>query len=849
MHAGALRALEFGRIVEVIRGFAQTPAGDMRLASLHPAHAPAEVRAALAATVETVRFLDAGVIGFEAPAEFDVILDGLLVEGRPLEPPQLLALGQFLASVDATCSAIRRARGSLPILAAIANRAAAFVEEVADIRRKIDASGEVVDDASPELRRLRDRLRGQRARLRGTLESYLRGKDSAKYLQQQIVTDRHGRYVLVVRAEHRASIPGIVHGSSGSGASLYLEPLSTVEINIEIVELDQQEAEEVHRILLALTDRFRLRAEDLERTVDAATELDVLNARAQFSILVRGIAPAISSESRLELRGARHPLLIPAVRRRARSAAAPEEAAAHDDDERSSPEPRTPNSEYRAPKSEYRGPSPDRDPIPVDILLLPPVRVLVVTGPNTGGKTVALKTAGLLPLLAQSGLLIPVEEGSAIPVFRSVFADIGDEQSIANSLSTFSGHIANIVAMDAALELPALVLLDEAGAGTDPIEGGALAMSIIEQFRLRNAMVIATTHYEALKTYASTTEGATPAGFGFDPTTFAPTYRLNYGAPGSSLAFEIASRLGLPPAIIERARAHRSERESQLADHLARVEREMQALEQDRRAAGRDRQSLGDMASRLQAREHDLKNREDMLRRRMDQKIEERLREARREIDAVVGRLKARTETLAAQAERSARLIPTGETGGVRADARAAIDAIEDRLRRSGAPATAAAADAPPAPARPPAVGDRVLVGGLKVEGTVKSLGDRDAEVDVRGKRLRARVDELRVVAPAASAGARPVHVTIDVQPREGSLTELNLIGCNVDEALTRAEKFLDDAVLAEQRSVRVIHGYGTGQLRRAIADWLQTHPFVDRFGPAKSDQGGGGVTVVELKE
>ena len=328
-------------------------------------------------------------------------------------------------------------------------------------------------------------------------------------------------------------------------------------------------------------------------------------------------------------------------------------------------------------------PTPSR--FPSTSLLIPPVHVLVITGPNTGGKTVALKTAGLLPLLAQAGLLIPVADGSQIPVFQSVFADIGDEQSIAQSLSTFSGHIANIVAMDAALALPALVLLDEAGAGTDPIEGGALAMSIIEHFRMRGAMVIATTHYDALKTYASTTEGVTPAGFGFDPRTFAPTYRLNYGSPGSSLAFEIANRLGLPPSIIERARAHRSERESLLADHLARVERDMQSLEHERRLAARERQTLAEATAKLRAREEDLKNREEIMRKRLDQKIEERLREARREIDAVVGRLKARTETMATQAERAAaRLIPTGETGGARADARAALDAIEERLMNGG---------------------------------------------------------------------------------------------------------------------------------------------------------------------
>ena len=821
MHAGALRALEFDRIVEVIRGFAQTPQGEAHLGALEPATDPRAVASALAATSETVRFVAEAQIAVQAPSELEVILSGITVEGRPLEPLQLIALANFLTTVATTCGAIRRTRANFPLLSAIAERAAAFDREIADVLRKIDPAGEVVDDASPELRSIRDRLRRQRTRLRGTLESYLRGKDTSKYLQQQIVTDRHGRYVLVVRAEYRASIPGIVHGSSGSGASLYLEPLSTVEINNDIVALEEQEREEVRRILLALTDAFRSRTEDLDRTVDAAARLDVLNARARFSILVRGVEPKLAKDGRLELRAARHPLLIPAVRRRLQSEAA-------------------------APEGSSRT---EIDPVPVDILVIPPVNVLVITGPNTGGKTVALKTAGLLPLLAQAGLLIPVGEDSQVPVFRSIFADIGDEQSIAQSLSTFSGHIANIVAMDQALEVPALVLLDEAGAGTDPMEGGALAMAIIEHFRLRNAKLIATTHYDALKTYASTTEGVTPAGFGFDPTTFAPTYRLNYGSPGSSLAFEIANRLGLPASIIQRARAHRSERESQLADHLARVERDMRSLEHERRLAARERQTLADATAKLKSREDDLKNREEALRKKLDQKIEERLREARREIDAVVGRLKARTETMATQAERAAaRLIPTGESGGARADARAALDAIEDRLRRAAEGGVAAAA-VPAAPARPARVGDRVLVGALGLEGVVLSMQGRDAEVGVRGKRLRARIADLHVTSAGAPPAPAPVRVNVDLQPREGLLTELNLIGSTADDALVRLEKFLDDASMTEQRTVRVIHGFGTGQLRRAIGDWLRTHPSVASFNAAPPDKGGGGVTVVELKE
>lgn len=831
MHPGALRALEFDRIVSAVRGLAQTPMGAAHLAALEPSTDAATVARLLAATAETAGFLVDNRIALQAPPEFDEILDGLGVEGRPLEPLQLLAIASFLASVDATTNAIRRARMAFPILRGIADRTSSFTREITEIRSKIDPSGDVVDDASPQLKSIRERLRKQRARLRGTLESYLRGKDTAKYLQQQVVTDRNGRYVLVVRAEHRSAIPGIVHGSSGTGASLYLEPLSTVEINNDIVALEQQEKEEVHRILLALTDLFRGRGPELQATVEAATELDVLQAKANFSLMINGTQPAIATDRRLELRAARHPLLIPAVRQRLGDFSEPGSAAASAS---AQPAPRTPH--------------PGAGPVPVDILLLPPTSVLVITGPNTGGKTVALKTAGLLPLMAQAGLLIPVAEGSQIPVFKCVFADIGDDQSIAANLSTFSSHIRNIVEMNDALDLPALILLDEPGAGTDPMEGGALAMAIIDHFRRRGAMLVATTHYDSLKTYAATTDGVMPAGFGFDPQTFAPTYRLNYGSPGSSLALEIATRLGLPASIIDQARSHRSERESQLAEHLARVEREMQALEHERRLAARERQTLSETAAKLQSREAELRNREETFRRRLEERIEERLREARREIDAVVEKLKVRTETLATQAERRARLVHTGETGGARAEARAAIDAIGRRLRTSSPDTVTAAAG--PAQTRPAAVGDRVLVGALGLEGVVQSVQGGNAEVDVRGKRMRARLDDLRVVGSAQTASqAARVRVNVDLQPRTGSITELNLIGNTVDEALSRLEKFLDEAMISDAKSFRIVHGYGTGQLRRAVTDFLKDHPLVAHFGPAPDNQGGGGATVVELKE
>jgi len=825
MQPGALKALEFDRIVSAVSRLAQTPSGSVRLAALHPMHDADAVQHALATTAEGARFLSGtGDIALRAPAELDAIVESLAVEGRALEPLHLLGLAAFLGSVEATVTGVRRVRAAFPLLAALAEAAVSFEREIADVRRKIDPGGDVVDDASPELKSIRERLRKQRTRLRGTLESYLRGKDTAKYLQQQIVTDRNGRYVLVIRAENRTAIPGIVHGSSASGASLFLEPLSTVEINNDIVALEQQEQEEVRRILLALADAFRRRGGDLERTIDAATALDVVQAKARYSLEIGGIDPAIAKDGRLELRAARHPLLIARV---ASERTLGERAAAEGTKPRAS----------------------SVDVTPVDLLLIPPTRVLVITGPNTGGKTVALKTAGLLPLMAQAGLLIPVAEGSQVPVFRSVFADIGDEQSIAESLSTFSAHIANVVAMDEALAPPALVLLDEAGGGTDPNEGGALAIAIIDHFRRRGATVVATTHFDALKTYAATTDAVTSAGFGFNPETFAPTYRLHYGSPGSSLALEMATRLGLPGSIIEQARAQRTAREAQLAEHLAKVEREMQGLDHERRLVARERQMVEEAQARLQGREQDLRGREESFRKRLDQKLEERLRDAKREIDSVMDGLKARASNIAADAERrAARLVPTGEIGSARAEARQKLEQVEARLRDGvdGAPAPASAG------AAVAAVGDRVTVGPLGLEGIVQAIHDGQAEVDVRGKRMRARIADLRVVASAAAVSSSPsrVRVNVDLAPRPGgSLTEINVIGNHADEAVGRVERFLEDASMNDVRSLRIVHGYGTGQLRRSIGEFLRAHPFVASFGPGPDNQGGGGVTVVELKD
>jgi DNA mismatch repair protein MutS2 len=818
MHTGTLTTLEFDRVVEAVTSFALTPLGAEKLSRLRPLTDPRAVQTALAHTTEGVRFLDANNrFPLEAPDDLNAILSSLAIEAQPLEPSQLLKLADFLGSVERVCRSVADATGGpFPGLSAIVEGCATWGRECGDVHSKVDTSGAVTDDASPVLKTIRGRLRKQRNRLRGNLESYLRGRDTAKYLQEQVVTERNGRFVLVVRSEHRTAIPGIVHGSSASGASLFLEPLSTVDVNNEIVALEEQERDEVRRVLQALSTAFRRRAADMHRTLTVATDIDLLQARASFASAVGGVEPRIATDETLELRDARHPLLMASVTTRLKTP--PREGA-------------------------------PGEPVPVDIVMCPPTRALVITGPNTGGKTVALKTAGVIALMAQAGLHVPAAPGSCVPVFRSVFADIGDEQSISANVSTFSGHVANIVEMDRRLSLPALILLDEVGAGTDPVEGGALGRAIVEHFKQRGAHVVATTHDQVLKAYGATTEGVACAAFGFIPETFAPTYRLVYGSAGRSLALEIANRLGLAPQIIKAATQLRSAREAQLADHLARVDEDRRQLDELRRTLEQRQAELTEGAARLTEAEAELARRTRASREKLEQSLDIRIRAARKEIDGVVDGLRQRAARIEQEAASRVgsheQALSTGDSGALRGDARAALSAIATRFQ----PATSA----PPVTtldSRPQIdIGMRVAVSTLGIEGVVQSVHAQDAEVEVRGKRVRVPLESLEAASPHRAPTKPQSHVAIQVASPTGPLDELNLIGCRVDEALSRAEKHLDQALMGEQRVVRFIHGHGTGQLRRAIAGFLDTHPLVQRISHAAPEEGGSGVTIAELKE
>ena len=820
MHTGALTTLEFDRVVEVVTSFALTPLGAEKLARLHPLTDPRAVQTVLSGTSETVRFFEANnVFPLDAPIDLDTILASLAIEAQALEPGQLLGLANFLESVTQSCESITTASGGpFPALVTIIDGCARWSRECDDVRKKIDASNQIVDDASPVLKAIRSRLQKQRNRLRGNLESYLRGRETTRYLQEQVVTERNGRFVLTVRSSHRNAIPGIVHGSSGSGASLFLEPLSTVDINNELVALEEQERDEVRKVLLTLSTAFRRRANDLRRTLTVATDLDVLQARASFSVLIGGSKPRISTDQTLELREAKHPLLMTSVTSRLKSR--PLEGT-------------------------------NIEPVPVDIIMKAATRALIITGPNTGGKTAALKTAGVLCLMTQAGLHVPVAPGSSVPVFKSIFADIGDEQSITANLSTFSGHIANIVEMDNLLALPALILLDEVGAGTDPVEGGALGRAIVDHFRERGAHVIATTHDDTLKTYGATTDGVTCAAFGFDPDTFTPNYRLVYGSSGRSLALEIASRLGIYPQIIESAKKLRSNREEQLAEHLACIDKKERQLDELSELLDQRQVEFTDRAARLTERETKIERLEQAGRKDLQQSLDTQLRTARKKIDEVIENLRERATLLEREAaERAVNKKPalsTGDGGALRAEARKAVETITNNFQTSIKPLPSSTRSDDTSIN----VGTIVMVSTLGVEGAVRSVHDHEAEVEVRGKRVRVPIESLTASASQQTSTEPNLHsrVSIQAEGQKVPSDELKLIGFRVDEALALADKHLDNALLGEQLTVRFVHGHGTGQLRRAIVKFLEEHPLVRRVSPATPEKGGRGVTIAELKE
>jgi len=775
--------------------------GRARLEALRPHGDAAAVREALARTSEGVALLR--TVGRQPyhdlpdPAE---ALAAARVRGSHLDPRTLADLASFVEGGIEVCRRVARVEGT-PRLSRLASEVHDASEVAVAIRRALLPSGEVADDASPRLAELRRALLRLKSQLTSVMEGYLRSADAERLLQDRIITTRNDRYVLLLKAENKGQLPGIIHGTSGSGATFFVEPLPAVELNNDIVQLQDEERNEVLRILQELTEGAGRRADDLALMSSVLGELDAVQAMAILAVemdahpaeIVEGPKPEI------DLVDSRHPLLVPRL-------------------------------------AERLGIARSTEPVPVSLRVGGDETVLVISGPNTGGKTVALKTVGLFALMTQCGLHVPAAPGSRLPVFRKVFADIGDEQSIAENLSTFSSHLAAIVEMTRDLKHLALVLLDEVGAGTDPTEGGALGVAIVEHFRRKGAMVVATTHHGLMKAYAQSTPGVATASFGYHPDTYEPTFKLTLGAPGRSLALEMAERLGLPADVVADARGRRDDKEQQAETLLARLEREKADLERERtRIEGMKAEAEGAKARALSAeREIQAKKRREVeafakeLKRRADE-VERKAAEA---IRAAVEKVEA--------THKAASAAPRLRTEAVKAIRDARDEVLKDP--------ELAIPEEQEEPAQALAVGMRVRVKAMGVAGELLALQDELAEVAVSGKRLRLPRAEL-VALSGPRPGASRAATAVVGAPSKSVPAELNLIGLTVDEARDRVDKLLDDAALSDRREIRLIHGFGAGKLRKAVAQMLEGHPLVSSWRLGGPSEGGGGATVVELKE
>jgi DNA mismatch repair protein MutS2 len=799
LNKNTFRTLEFDTIRELLLTYAGSAGGRLRVKGLHPSTESEAVREALRTTTEGRALLrSCGRQPYHDLPDVGATLQGARVAGLHLEPKALLDVASFIEGGREVASAVTAAPDA-PKLSSLAAGIADLTPVAARIRRAILPSGEIADEASPRLSEIRRGLLRLKARLQSVMEAFLRGKDADRILQEKLVTTRNERYVLLLKAEHRGQLPGIIHGSSGSGASLFVEPMPAVELNNDIVSLADEEREEVLRILRSLTGEVSDRVSDLERSAEILSELDAVQAMALLALEMNAVEPVIDPKSEgLDLKEARHPLLMTSLAER-----------------------------LGVPRrSSLEG-------VPVSLKTGFGAPVLVISGPNTGGKTVALKTVGLLALMAQSGLHIPAAQGSVLPAFQRIYADIGDDQSIAASLSTFSAHLAQIVEMTRDLTLPALVLLDEVGAGTDPTEGGALGVAIVDHFRERGAMVVATTHHGLLKAYAQSTPGAECASFGYDPDTYEPTYRLALGVPGRSLALEMAERLGLPEGVVRGARSRLDLKEAQAEALLKELEDERARLEGEKNSLREGHKDLAQALKKLreEAGEADARRRSEAeaflkeLRKRGD----EAARKMADAVHAAVQRVEASRQSAQKVASRA------------RTEALAAIREVQEEIVRDPELGLA-----PPPEAGPPVkAGSRVRVTSLGVVGEVLSVtGLGQAEVAVSGKRLLVPLNELRGVAAPASPSPFPLRSVRSSVP-----AEINLVGLTVDEALPQVDKLLDDAALSERKEIRVIHGFGEGRLRRAVVSLLEGHPHVAAFRAGGQGEGGGGVTVVELKD
>lgn len=786
MDERTLRVLEFDKVLKALEERCTVELSKELVRSLLPSASVEEVRRRQKETSDAKRRLEKfGSPPLSGISDIRPILEKAK-QGSTIEPNELLSVARTLErSAELKLWMLK---GNVDDgLRLQAERIGNHSKLIARIRWCIGEDGQVLDRASDELASLRRRINTVQKRMQQKLHDLLRDPTLTKYLQEPYYTIRSGRYCLPVRAEFRQNVPGIVHDKSSSGLTLFVEPEPLVEMGNELRLLQADEEREVARILRELTTEVVSELPTIAQTLDAVRRIDFAFAKAKLSQDLRAHEPELNTEGVIRLRRARHPLL------------------------------------------HFQG-----FVVPIDFELGTDFDVLIITGPNTGGKTVTLKTVGLLTLMAQAGLHIPAAEGSKVCVFQQVFADIGDEQSIEQSLSTFSSHMSHIAKMLVRSDDKTLVLLDELGAGTDPTEGAALAKAILLFLHKRGAKVVCTTHHSELKHFAFRQPRFENASVLFDPETLRPTYQLVIGIPGQSHAIDIARRLGVPSEVLREARRQLPKDRRETEELIAQLTEERQAAEQAKLEWERKLKELEQREKELEERKRKLVEEEKRI-----------LDEAHRKAEALVKRLEGQAEELLKllrkQVAAPFSVLPT--------DVRQKIHQLRQQLQAQIYPKPET--DEQIAKPASFSVGDTVRIRDIGVFGKVSAVDNegKEVQVDVGGMKIWVATTKLEPVSEVPNLAPSQAEVAV-VRARKmmSTPTELNLLGRRVDEALDTVEKFLDDALLAGHKKVRIVHGKGTGKLRQAIHDYLRTHPQVYAFELAPPHEGGDGVTIAYLE-
>ena len=792
MNQKALSSLEYPKIIERLTEKASSPMGKELCRKLQPSTDINKIRLMQTQTKDALtRLFQKGSVSFGSVKDIRGSLKRLEI-GSSLGIMEILSVCALLENTSRVKAYSRGDRSDLPSdsLDSMFEQLAPLTPLSSEIRRCILSEDEISDDASPALRQVRRNMKVTNDRIHTQLSGLVNG-NARTYLQDSVITMRNGRYCIPVKAEYKGQVPGMIHDQSSTGSTLFIEPMAVVKLNNNMRELELQEQKEIEIILAGLSEQIAEEREAIALNLELMVQLDFIFARAGLAMDMNGSEPVFNEEGRVLLKKARHPLI------------------------------------------------PKKKVVPIDIRLGDDFDLLIITGPNTGGKTVSLKTVGLLTLMGQAGLHIPALDRSELALFHEIYADIGDEQSIEQSLSTFSSHMTNIVSFLEKADSRSLVLFDELGAGTDPTEGAALAISILSYLHDKGIRTMATTHYSELKVYALSTPGVENACCEFSVETLRPTYRLLIGIPGKSNAFAISSKLGLSDQIIERAKEQISEQDESFEDVLSSLEENRVTIENERLEIARYKEEIKTLKAQLESRQEKLDAQRDRILRQANEEAHKVLEEAKEYADQTMKLFhkfqKNNVDTSAVERERQE----------LRKRMNKAEKNMSDRQETKKPKKQLTAKDIRP--------GDSVKVLSMNLKGTVGSRPDSKGFLFVQMGIIRSKVhlsdlelvDEPVITTPSLQkTGAGKIRMSKSASVS----TEINLLGRTVDEAIAELDKYLDDAYIAHLKSVRVVHGKGTGALRKGIHDYLRRQKHVSSFRLGEFGEGDAGVTIVDFK-